>query len=342
MIITLITLVLGITSTFILPEKYLYDALLIYNDPFNEKGLVGSYPVSMWFYDFFMLNRLPFFIIAMIQIPLIFYLFYKQGIPNSFDKLSLTNIVVWFALIAIAVYISIPSKEFINILFVFTVIYLLRKKFSKKRDKILFILSLFLLYGLWFRPYYFLIPFIAFFSFMISRIRSQHKVFNIILSTIVIAIFMSFSYGLIQGEFMSESTREALNEKRYGREDSQTLILSPVKTDSFLGEAIGIAYGYLSVNIPFEGLKFIKKPQVIMFVIWQLSVFVLLYRKYKVSLRTSSSPLETKIWVFHLLFSYFIVQGIFEPDLGSSIRHKLGVLPLIYEALFYEKLNRTT
>jgi hypothetical protein len=29
-----------------------------------------------------------------------------------------------------------------------------------------------------------------------------------------------------------------------------------------------------------------------------------------------------------VLFSYFIVQGVFEPDLGTAIRHKIGVFSI--------------
>jgi hypothetical protein len=37
---------------------------------------------------------------------------------------------------------------------------------------------------------------------------------------------------------------------------------------------------------------------------------------------------------------FFIVQGIFEPDLGTSIRHKIGLFPLIYFALYYEDFRK--
>ena len=256
-IIGLITLTIGVFAFYLLPEKYLYDALLIYNDPYNEKGYVGSYPVSMWFYDFFMLNKLPFPLIAVIQISIIFWLFFKQGIPKNFNKLYFSNVLIWFSLLAIAAYISIPSKEFINILFAFVVVYFLRKKLKQTKTGIFFVFLLFFLYGFWFRPYYLLVPIIAIASFFISKIKSIHKTTNIIISTILIAVFMSLSYGLIEGEFMSQSTREALNEKRLGREDSQTLILSPIKTDSFIGESIGIIYGYFSESNSYFLILFI-------------------------------------------------------------------------------------
>ena len=337
--IGLITLALGVLASYFLPEKYLYDAVHIYNDPYNEKGFIRSYPVSMWFYDFFMLNKLPFSLIGAIQITTIFWLFFKQGIPEKFNRLYFSNILIWFSLIAISIYISIPSKEFINILFVFMVVYYLRKNFKNLKIKIIFVLLLFVAYGVWFRPYYALIPFLAIASFFVSKIKSRNKIINIIIVSLLIAVFMSLSYGAIKGEFMSESTREALNEKREGSLDAQTLILSPVETSSILGESVGILYGYFSVNLPFEGLKFIYKPHVILFVFWQLSVFLVLLSNYSKCLKGKTGNFKTKAWIFHILFSYFVIQGVFEPDLGSSIRHKIGILPLIYEAIFYNRIK---
>ena len=155
----------------------------------------------------------------------------------------------------------------------------------------------------------------------------------------MVAFFLSASHGFFKGEFMSESTREALNKTRIKDPNSKTLILSPVKTNSILGESIGIINGYFSVNIPFQSFKFYNKPQVILFTVWQLLLFVILIQNYNKCLISKKSTDATKVWLFHILFGYFMVQGIFEPDLGSSIKHKIGVLPLIYEAVFYKRLN---
>ena len=47
-----------------------------------------------------------------------------------------------------------------------------------------------------------------------------------------------------------------------------------------------------------------------------------------------------ELWLFYMLFSYFVVQGVFEPDLGSAVRHKIGILPLIYYLLYYEDFRK--
>tara|TARA_B100001093_G_scaffold93213_1_gene85478 strand:+ start:4573 stop:5622 length:1050 start_codon:yes stop_codon:yes gene_type:complete len=332
------TVIAGMVLTFYLPDRFLSDANIIINDPNNVKGLLGSYPITIYFYDFFWLNKLPFWTIALIQIPIIFYFFYKIGVPENFHKISVSNIIIWFSLTIISVYISVPSKEFLNILFAFLLVKIFRG--NKSSSKRIFVLCLLLIaFGLLYRPYYILIPILAFVSFFGTKIKSKLKTFNSVFFSLLFVIFISLSYGLVKGEFLSESTREALNQKRSQNEDANTMIISPVNTSTPLGESIGILYGYFSVNLPAEGLKFYKDPQVILFVFWQLILFTILFRRFGFYVIHQKGNFNLKKWTFHILFSYFIIQGVFEPDLGSSVRHKIGVLPLIYYAIFIKRLH---
>jgi hypothetical protein len=337
--IAFMSVVLGVFAHQILPDKYYYDALLIAMDPYNQKGFINSYPVAMTFYDIFLLNKLPYPLLAIFQLSIIFYCFYQLSIPKNFTKLYLSNILIWSALIALSIYISMPSKEFINILFIFLIAFILKSIQLRQKTKITIILVLFALFGLWFRIYFIMIPVLSVASFLVFRLKIKKKIITSIFVSLFAAIFMSLSYALVSGEYMSESTREELNEKRKGRQDSQTLILSPIKTNSPLGEAAGIIYGYFTVNLPFESIiKFYYKPQVILFSIWQILLFYILIIKFKKAREVSTSPYDERLWLFHIVFSYFVIQGVFEPDLGSSIRHKFGILPIIYQAIFYTRL----
>mgnify|MGYP001065667477 FL=1 len=76
-ILAILVLLIGVSSSFIFPEKYFFDAYKIVSDIYDEKGLIGSYPFAMLFYDITFLNKLPFPVIAIIQIPILFYLLYK-------------------------------------------------------------------------------------------------------------------------------------------------------------------------------------------------------------------------------------------------------------------------
>lgn len=333
--IIIATTLIGICSPFLLPDKYYYDANLIAFDPGNEKGLIGSYSFTMWFYDFFKLNSLSYSVIAIIQLPIIFLIIRKLGIPSMFSKLYLRNAVVWITFLILGVYLAMPSKEFITIIYIGFICFVLKSNLQL-HFKILVVSLMFVFFGLWFRPYFSLIPILAIGVSLVSKVKIKNKLFFNILIGLLIACFISLSYGVLKGEFMSQSSRERLNTKRIGRDDSQTLIISPVRTDTFPGESVGIFYGFFTVNLPINGLRFFYKPHVIAFVLWQLimSIYILLF--YRRCLKQRNS-FKQEIWIFHYIIAYFIIQGIFEPDLGSAVKHKLGLTPLIYLAIYYDQ-----
>ena len=180
--IAFISVVLGVFAHQFLPDKYYYDAILIATDPYNQKGFINSYPVAMMFYDTFFLNKLPYPILAIFQLSIIFYCFYRLSIPKKFTKLYLSNILIWSALIALSIYISMPSKEFINILFIFLLAFILKSKKLKQKTKITAILVLFGLFGLWYRIYFVMIPVLAVTSFLVFRLKISKKIITSIMS----------------------------------------------------------------------------------------------------------------------------------------------------------------
>ena len=333
--VIIITMLFGVLAPFLLPDKYYFDANLIALDPGNEKGFMGSYSFTMWFYDFIKLNRLSYSVVSMIQLPVIFLIIRKLGIPEIFSKLYLRNAFVWLSLVILGVYLGMPSKEFITIIYISIICFVLQSKLQLK-FKIIIVTCLFLFFGFWFRPYFALIPILALVLALVTSFKIRSKVFLNILIALLITCFISLSYGVLKGEFMSEGSREKLNIKRQGRDDSQTMIVSPVKTDTFVGESVGIFYGFFTVNFPVNGLTFFYKPQVVAFVFWQLimSVYILLFYSKCLMQR---SKYAHELWVFHYIIAYFIIQGVFEPDLGSAVKHKLGVIPLIYLAIYYDQ-----
>jgi hypothetical protein len=335
-VIAIVTTLLGGLSLYFLPEHFFHDALLIVGDPYGEIGWKGSYPLSMTFYKLTGLRNLNFSIVALIQLPIILFTLYKLGIPESFGKPYLRNTVMFIGILMLAFFISYPSKEFINILY----LYLISVVLVSKRTlffKILVSSLLLVVFAAFFRPYYLIIPLIAISLYIFSFIKFQNKVVSILFSSIIVACFISLSYGALKGEFMSEGSRQKHNKYRLsiGEENADTMILSPVDSSTAIGETFGIFYGFFTVNLPFNGIKFFYKPQLIAFLIWQFSLSVLLLVYYKRVLKNKT--LSHEQWIFHLVFAYFIAQGIFEPDLGSAIRHKIGILPWIWLAVYYDK-----
>ena len=123
------------------------------------------------------------------------------------------------------------------------------------------------------------------------------------------------------------------------RNNSNSAIAPPLMPDTWYGESISILHGFFSVNLPVNGFKYILDPQIIVFVIWQLLLFYLLIKNYDKCLNEGKRK-NYELLLFYILFSYFIVQGVFEPDLGSDLRHKASVFPIIYYLLNYENFRK--
>ena len=334
-ILSLITLAIGIVLPSILPERFMYDAITIVTDKYNEIGLVGSYPFSMWFYKYTGLGALPFPLVALIQMPILLYVLYRLGVPDRFYYLDLKNLMAYISLIILGIFVSMPSKEFINFLVMALIPFMLSRKRYSRNTLVVLAMLIFIGFGAWFRPYYVLIPILSFAMFLIAKIKIKNKHFALILIGIAVAICMSLSYGVVKGQFLSQNTREHLNDERTRADDANSMITSPLSADTWYGEGFGISYGFFSVNLPLNGLRFLLKPQIIAFVLWQLILFILLFIYFGNCLK-KKNYYKYEIWAFYFLFSYFIVQGVFEPDLGSAMRHKMGMFPIIYFALYYD------
>lgn len=320
----------------IMPSKFFNDAELIVNDPYNEIGFIGGYPFSMLFYKVTLLRYLPYFFIALIQIPILLYILYRIGVPTKFKVLSVENIVIYISFFLIALYVSIPSKEFINFLYIAIITFLFKSKRFSVTKTVLISFVMFIVFAIVFRPYYVFIPIISTVMFCFVFVKSKYKVWNMIMASIFIVIFMSLSYGALEGKYISASTRESHNKDRLAKE-AQSMLVSPIPTDTWYGETIGIYYGYISVNLPINGLKHYMKPQVIAFVIWQFFLFSILLIRFAYCVR-HRHELKYELWIFLFIFAFFVVQGLFEPDLGSAVRHKFSIFPFIYLAFYYDKL----
>jgi len=332
-------LVVALLSFYILPPRFFYDAAIIAYDKYNEIGYFGSYPLTILFYKITALRYLPFPLIALLQFPILVYILYKIGIPAGFEKLTVKNVLVYLGIFMIAIYIAMPSKEFITFLYIAPIVFMCRNKQYSFKSTVIITSLLLVLFGALYRPYFMLIPIIAGGMYWVSFINFKNKTISTIFYGLLIAFFLSLSYGILKGEYFSEMSREAVNQARIGAADANSIITSPVKPDTWYGEIIAIFYGFFTVNVPVNGLKHILSPQIIVFVIWQLLLFYILLVRFSKCLQ-ERKKYNYELLIMFVLFSFFILQGVFEPDLGSSIRHKIGIFPLIYFALYYEHFRK--
>lgn len=337
-LITVTLICCSFIFSFFLPEKFFFDAKLIVNDPHNEGGFIGSYPLTMSFYKYTGLGFLPFSIVGLIQLPILFYLLKKIGIPGNFHIVNIKNILVYLSLFMMSIFIAMPSKEFITFIFIFFIVHVFLNEKTSLNKKILNVIIAFVVFGILYRPYYAFIPILVAVMALIANVNLKNKVFSTLFFGIVVMILMSLSYGVLKGKHFSQLTREEHNLER-ALINANTMILSPVDTSTWYGEVVGVTYGFFSVNFPINGLKHFLKPQVIMFIIWQFFLIYILLIRFSSLLKNRKKYTE-EYWLILILFSYFIIQGVFETDLGTAVRHKIGVFPLIYFILYYEDFRK--
>jgi hypothetical protein len=325
---------IGVIGPLILPSRFFTDAYTIKYERVEE-GLLGSYEFATLLYNKTGLASLPFSVVGLIQLPMLMYILYRLGIPKNFHMLTLKNSVVYLGILIVAIYTCMPSKEFITYVYVAGVLWLFRSKKTGYVATIILSSMLMFFFGVFFRPYFMIIPLLALGMYVFTFVKMKNKKVQIFMYGFLIVIFMSFSYGFIKGEFLTQGTRDFVNADRSNGLDSNSIIVSPVKADTWYGEIISILYGFFSVNLPFNGFKHILKPQILAFVIWQLLLFWILFVRFSWALK-DRAKYRYELWALLLLFAYFIVQGVFEPDLGSAVKHKMGMFPLIYYCLYYE------
>ena len=283
-----IFLIISTLTRYILPERYFNDTKIIVIDRWKEIGWVGSYPFAIMFYKLTGMKYLPFFIIAMIQFPITTYILSKIGIPRNFQILNVKNVLMYIAFLLLAIYMSMPTKEFITFLMFSPIPFIFRSQKSP-RFKIIISLLLFVACS-FFRTYYLLIPIFAIAMYVASFIKFEKKAISTIFSGLMIVIFLSFSHGIIKGEFLSKLTREDYVVDNVNRLNINSAIQSPISQDSWYGEAFGIVYGFMAVNFPIsEMIKHILSPQIVAFVIWELLFFYILFVRFSRCLKKAKA-----------------------------------------------------
>jgi hypothetical protein len=335
LLLFVINLLTALIAFYVLPKRFFYDAIIIAYDKGNEIGYFGSYPLTILFYKITGLRYLAFPLIALIQFPFLAFILYKIGIPKQFQILNIKNSLVYLGFFMMAIFMSMPSKEFITFSYLSLIVFIVQNQKITFKQTIVLSIILLIIFGAFYRPYFVLLPIIAIGMYGVSFVNFKNKTITTIFYGVLIAVFLSLSYGLVKGKFLSESSREVVNSLRSVSQDANSMIVSPLKPDTWYGEMVGIVYGFFSVNIPINGLKHLLSPQILAFVIWQLLLFYILIVRLSKCIK-DRKKFQYEMAVLFLLFAYFIVQGVFEPDLGTAIRHKIGVFPLIYYALYYE------
>ena len=127
-VLAIFSVVISLVLPFVLPERFFLDAILIVKDPWGEKGWLGSYPISMMFYHLTKLGKLPFSIVALIQLPILYFILRIIGIPERFQIFTIKNILIYLSFVMMAVFIGQPSKEFFTFIFIGVIVLIFQRK----------------------------------------------------------------------------------------------------------------------------------------------------------------------------------------------------------------------
>jgi hypothetical protein len=262
-----------------------------------------------------------------------------MGIPYNFHILNAKNCIIYIAFFMLAIFVSMPSKEFITFLVISLIPFVFNIK--NKSDEFKIRLALFIIFCFGFyRAYYSLIPLFAVVMYLLSYIKIKKKTLKVVFLGVLTSIILSLGVGFYSGKFITQSTREQLNDFRKNSKDAQSMFISPIEADTWYGETVSIINGFFAVNIPIiEGVKHLLSPQIIVFVIWQLALFYILLVMLSKFIKQPKKN-KFQLWALLILFSYYIVQGLFEPDLASAVRHKIGFFPLIYFIFYYNDFRK--
>lgn len=334
---SLFILSLGIASVgiYILPDRFFYDAKLIAYDPYSEAGFIGSYPLTMMFYKITMLRKLPFNVIGILQLFVYFFILYKIGVPKQFEKTTLKNTIVYLSFLMVAIFIAMPSKEFITFVFIAHVLYIFRHRQINFQLGWLYIMLAFVIFGVFFRPYFALIPLISVALYLISKIKYTNRTLGIFVSSILIISLLSIVYYFLNGEFFSDEGRNNINKIRIDEKDANSMILPLFENDVWWKEIINNFYAFFSVNFPITEVQHFLSPHIMIFILWQVVLISILAVRFS-WVFSNRKYYRIELWLFFILVAYLAIQTTFEPDLGSAVRHKIGILPLFYYLLYYD------
>ena len=182
----------------------------------------------------------------------------------------------------------------------------------------LLVLATYISYGIFFRTYYILIA-AAFAGLLIFHTSNWY--FRLVLATVALAALL-----LLPDAYFYElgSARDLVNRHRpVDTLGNRTVFFNPYPPTNALNFTINYVYAIIRLNLPFLFSFGLKES----FLVINIAIYAILVR-----VGFSSSHLTSKMPVI-LFCAHILVLYIFEPDLGSYLRHASSALLYLTPAL---------
>lgn len=233
------------------------------------------------------------------------FLIKKEAQLNNLFNISLLLLVTVFY----SVYLGQISKETLVVLMMIIIV-----TFNGKYNLISILLML--LYGFFVREYWLLIALLFVFNHII--LKKNNKILKVILLNFLMITILSFLHILMFGELLT-SYRYEVNEYRMYAGEVNTILLNPYNAVNVISDLGNFIYGFTNLILPIDG---ISSTNELAYYVWILLLtFISIKKLRKANFNDTIVPLS-------LLISFICVQSIFEPDMGSVLKHQIGLFPL--------------
>lgn len=231
---------------------------------------------------------------------------------------AVVAIALFLAIAPIILFLTLFLKDtFVAILAITTLAIFSTK--CKNTTKIMLVVGVYCAYGSLFRQYYLLIAVVFVSLYFISRIAMHGK--------IILIFFLAIGIFLVPEDLFSElqGSRDTFNIKRVGRDlpGSRTAFLNLLPPTDLFNFLTNYVYAFLRLNFGFLFNFGLRE----MFLSANLFVYAALLG---VGLRTFDQKAQLACTLF---FSHLLVLNLFEPDLGSYLRHASSVLVYLAPSL---------
>lgn len=322
-------LIVWIVVTPRLPDKYFYDGLYIaalidaqtpaavHLGELLALGGGGSYDNVAWFYRALGFGVLTPPAAGFATLLLATGCLMAPVLLRPSRLTTLGGLVLLLMAVPLAVYLGQISKELPAIM---TVAVVACSVISARGRPTIVGASVLVGYALVFRPYWLLVLVLWFIVYWFVR-RRMHLALQF-LALCATLVVLSGASSLARGEYIT-SERAALNAQRLGSPDAITLIVNPLMPDNVLSDTVNMVTGALRIAFP---LELILHPSVLR---WGAGAFQLLttLAVLAAGLRRPRGGERGADGLVALWIAFVVVQGMFEPDFGSAVKHAMDVSP---------------
>ncbi|MDA7802562.1 hypothetical protein N9K08_03910 [Gammaproteobacteria bacterium] len=236
--------------------------------------------------------------------------------------LDLTALIILFLfLLFSSVFLQQYSKDFFVL---FITISMMVFGLKNKLGLTLFLVIAFI-YAIYFRLYWVLIIalFLGFNSlYFLFKVKATTK--NLVFFSIIFILMLSIAFELILDLSLSHY-RQIINISRIGDVNANSIILPFIPLGNFFLEWINSIITLISFGLPLPLLKVGGVQHIASFL-----ALVLISSSFFKNLKFALLDRAGKQAVL-FVFSFLIIQSIFEPDYSSFLRHLTPIIPLILE-----------